>query len=1487
MTIIRTSISIGVSLFAASTAFADPYSFEVIADTSGQFSEFGDEPSINCSGTAAFAAVSDEIAGVYAHHGQTLTVIHETVSRDADYAAPSINDAGMVAFLHKPASRTQGAADLIAGNGTSSQVLAGGEDQRAEPPSINNLGQVAYSGRHDQSGVFVNDGGHIVQIATSGGTITGAINARVSLNDQGDVAFSTRIGGRTPAIVVGDGANLRVIAEGSGELTSFYPPAINNAGQVIFYAARPIDPNDRRRYEPVIAMSDGRRTHIVADSSEDLFLSGQAVAINNHGNYVFSAMVRGSDDEGPGIYVGPDSTADKVISPGDSVAGRTVKAARLGWSAINDAGQIVFKAEFADGTQAIVVADPAKATETDCDAPPPKTLRVSTATEEDTFNLQSAVRPSQWIETEKSRYREMLSAGRYDALIVPFQPDGHTLDATGRTMLARILADELGDATGIQVADPGIVEKAFGQPARVIDINDVFAFGRNLGVKLIVLGRVSHDRQYRMSVAMDAYQDRPGNVTRLSDHVSKEWRDVTFTDERLPMMVFEPMAAELTAIINGAAVAGPGSKRFYRIDDWSVPMTWAELESRSRSSPIQAALQLEFLAGLFPAGNLSRPREHLYERALIALRDVDPASSGSRLLRARAFMGLHRRPAALAALGKPTTSAEHAFLAYLNADLPSLEQYSAQIDDPILRVLADIDLQTVRAAYRRPSGFDRIDEIMEQYPAWYGFIAQRVSDNTAGTLQSHILTRIGLDSVGPAGNITVEEFLNARRVAGNYPDQRDLVAAIQNHVTSSYKLNDAAEVMGQGRGNIPRVDDLLQLALDLNVANVIAEAREESDVQGRPERGLEILAKYDAILADHPLIVLEKADDLRYSDQRRGRDPSFVRYLSEAFVWLGAQTRLDMPILYSPSIFFPELQDGSRENRQIALYQFDFPGNPDMALRVPDVNVAAVREWQNCYRYALFRVECAGNLHAALSTGSKADLRAADEVLEELGHRYLGHPDRLKILAAISRDSGEPGGEEQLLKSAIQAGSTDWYPYETLGIKQMREGRYADSGTTFLSYPAFRDTTLGNHIVLSNRAYNVGSLLYWAGRYEEARPLYEFSAGLATGSEASLSSAVRLSILEGDLVTATDITLRRVRRYESKYAYRDYMALLHLQGHSDEAWTLFDMLMQDGNSYGPQLWTAAYLGHRINGATDQEIIDWAMDPRHTYVAQSRSHELPIRYVFLMNLIDRLPPEDLDATLRKIDLDAPNPGLQGALRYEDEFTGLQTNFSQENQRTFLAARGLAHFHRGNLEEALESLDQIGPSWKLQEFLPYYAWCAVKTRRTDRLDKILSAAPEIIDEKELERHTDYQFDFYLTEALIAGAAAHHDDALASLRLALNHRPFTESRKIFTYYQILEIAEILYEDSEEDAYKRFGFNLARRFAVIQPMYPWAYSFAARFADTAEQRIPYLATALKLDPHSWRAGRSSSQELDLARRWLAKHGPLYERRKAERDAI
>lgn len=81
-----------------------------------------------------------------------------------------------------------------------------------------------------------------------------------------------------------------------------------------------------------------------------------------------------------------------------------------------------------------------------------------------------------------------------------------------------------------------------------------------------------------------------------------------------------------------------------------------------------------------------------------------------------------------------------------------------------------------------------------------------------------------------------------------------------------------------------------------------------------------------------------------------------------------------------------------------------------------------------------------------------------------------------------------------------------------------------------------------------------------------------------------------------------------------------------------------------------------------------------------------------------------------------------------------------------------------------------------------------------------------------------------------ALAATHEERHDDAIDFLTMALNDRPFTVYRTIFTFYQILEPFEYLYEKTGEDGYRAMGHELAKRFQIIQPMYPWAYAFVAK---------------------------------------------------------
>lgn len=112
------ALSPGRSLVAAlaliGTAHAAPYTFNNIADTTGQLASIGPLVSLSNVGTLAFQAAFD--AGgqaVLTGSGGPLTTISDQPSA-AGARAPAINDAGTVAFVGAPGP---GRTGIYTGNG--------------------------------------------------------------------------------------------------------------------------------------------------------------------------------------------------------------------------------------------------------------------------------------------------------------------------------------------------------------------------------------------------------------------------------------------------------------------------------------------------------------------------------------------------------------------------------------------------------------------------------------------------------------------------------------------------------------------------------------------------------------------------------------------------------------------------------------------------------------------------------------------------------------------------------------------------------------------------------------------------------------------------------------------------------------------------------------------------------------------------------------------------------------------------------------------------------------------------------------------------------------------------------------------------------------------------------------------------------------------------------------------------------------------------
>jgi hypothetical protein len=126
------------------------------------------------------------------------------------------------------------------------------------------------------------------------------------------------------------------------------------------------------------------------------------------------------------------------------------------------------------------------------------------------------------------------------------------------------------------------------------------------------------------------------------------------------------------------------------------------------------------------------------------------------------------------------------------------------------------------------------------------------------------------------------------------------------------------------------------------------------------------------------------------------------------------------------------------------------------------------------------------------------------------------------------------------------------------------------------------------------------------------------------------------------------------------------------------------------------------------------------------------------------------------------------------------------------------------------------------------------------------------------------------------MLHGAKGEHEEALDYLVRTNADVLHMEDRALHTRYQILEAAEMLYEHTGHDGYRRFLLDLARRNTVIDPMQSWAHAFVAAHSEDPNERQLARARALHLDPHSNRALQASAAEIDAARRLLERGNPF-----------
>lgn len=1091
---------------------------------------------------------------------------------------------------------------------------------------------------------------------------------------------------------------------------------------------------------------------------------------------------------------------------------------------------------------------------------------------------------SGWIESEKALYRNLLKHSTYDVLVVPFQVQGYAIDRIGRSLMTRYLINHVEIVTGSKIPAPTFVARALGQNARTFNEHEVYQLANDLGVKTLIRGYVGHDRDEKMRITLFVQtRENKSSFDTNTKGIQVDFQDIPFSDEHPPSEAFLDQIKEMVSKLPLKTMNKYEIQVYKKIQQLLMPETILSMVTNKPDSPIINAYYLQFLGMLFPEH--STTMEDLFERSLVALSNVSPKSPDYAILKSRAYFYLYRRPAALATLGKPTTPEEKAFLALLNGNLSDLEKVVNEIKSPLQKLIAKIELIGIRSSYGQHRPGDTEKFITEKLSDWE-MILTRILNNDPWYIQSNLEIKQKLDGLFPIPNFTAKNLAMSRVVIGEEPREgEDIDFSVYNHY---HKLltNQPEQISNFKNASYPEKMDYLYLLVAIGESNLMEKISLYLYTKSLPDSALQLISSYETIYRGHPELTYLKAEALRQISetkqgqvrenlQRSVRENAYnVYYWSQGQTWIAHKSLflLDLIAPYPPQsafyfynadypkrCFWNNGGEGDRKvlkNSYSSMYGLSTPGNLKSSLDVMKNNELALLYTNTHFKYL-------EDLYNAILLQKKQyeffklkpnfDFeKDADHLLELNSHRFHGNPRRMTFLAKQKKDTDDSENAQKLYEKAIKDNPEVWSPYMKLGSIYIKQGEFKKALSTFQRYPMFAKRQSDNMVEMSNHALEAAIELWWCGAVAEAMPLFKLAANSETGSAAEMKSSAYLNLLGGDHAKAAFHFLQLIKRYNDKYGYRDYMALLHLMGFHKESWALFDTI--DLESYSPYVWTAALIGNRMESKTDEEIFQWLL--------QDNIRKVPFyfvgRYFLMAYLIDRSASQDLPKLIEAIRGKSIHPLDQ----------------NEEVEKSYLAwfAEGYYHTRKGDFARAQaifkERYDYFKDQYDTYNFvLPYIAWNSVKSSKLSEIEDLL---------KTLENKYGDFFDFHLSKGFLYGLQGNHQKAVHHLKFASYRMPPTGFRPLFGWYQLVEACEWLYEDTKHAEYRNLALYWAKLHQQMQPMFAWAYAVEAKYTDSPVDRLRALAMTLYLDKRSERIAGFSEPDKAKALEWLKKNNPF-----------
>ncbi|MET0066548.1 MAG: hypothetical protein ABW076_09405 [Candidatus Thiodiazotropha sp.] len=1088
---------------------------------------------------------------------------------------------------------------------------------------------------------------------------------------------------------------------------------------------------------------------------------------------------------------------------------------------------------------------------------------------------------------------------KIDYIVVPVQENGQYFDKISRFMSAQWVAQALSRGLGENVMSPDTVANLFNAKD-VIDADHIVELSKKTGSKAVflLLDSEKYLEQKKSIKLMWILTDPSGNVIR---RISRSIDDPVL-ETPLDLQVREISRGCLEELLDKKLSDRSDIKDRNPITD-QFPNDLNDL-SLLNASKISRAGFLQLLGFMTPI-MFQHEREDYFQRSLRLLNEVDDRVEYQKVLSARAWFHLNRKPVSMRLLSDLDDAAARAALAYQNGNYTDLKYALSDIHNPLMRVLSLYEINELRIAYEKTDSYE--GDLVGIGQKWKNFIGLMFRDSDPWFAPSNISYFSQIDGFFTEFDGEFKKAIEAAMVSGELKLSNDGGRIVEGVMTNGRRWKGAPGCCEDLDPDIQDADIWHVYSL-IAKANVLRKLNKRVNLQGAYESAYEYAQKIEPMVNALPgfyRLFAESCEGL--AKKRMGRERDF--YLDKA-TQLVEEVRKRSVGMDTDLIKAAILQD--------KLY-FEY----NRKRNVNALNLHKIEHSEIPTSYVVFS-------KYALSAGSSVALPYVNsnfgvfkftvfgekwtdkKILDYLADHFDGNPDKIPYLAKRLESRGEYQEAIDLLSKEIETSGGGWEAYFNLGKLQIMDSRYADAKTTFLKFPGFKSTRFENPVALSGDAYSAGSLLYWLGRVEEFKDLYQICVDLATGAANEYASRQRLAMVDRDFETAIDNAYRRGARYNSRYGYRDFLAMLHLLGEHAQADAGFSTLV--GRYQEPPIWTAQLIGRRIQGLEYSDAAKIAHEHYENAVSDNQRKQA-IRYLFLETVTDRIPTtteynDFPDVPLvRESKIRGASTRLQNLIteiRHEDpeHCTSSPAACSDANsplidskanlyKSHLLAYMKLKHEDYPAAYQLYLQIDKLSPlisytykydkdslsakKTEISSFLPYFVEAATQVHADSLLRKIaetLIKEPVVVESK---------FDVDMSLALIHGYFGESDVSFRHLRRAFNERPHTKWRPLYSWYQLTEISEWMYQRYGDKRYLDLALDWSRRYQVIQPQFAWAYAFEAKYATLPEDRLKAAAFAVYLDRDSEWLKSVPEATLKQSAEWWRNNNPFVIRQDVE----